>query len=116
MKLAAVCLPVTAFAVFAKDAWLAIVLVSLACGAHTAWSANIFTLASDCFPSKVVASITGLGGFAGGLGGLLLATLAPGFIITHFGYVPIFVLMGILHPLAYLSIKILIRNERVVGA
>ncbi len=115
MKIAAACLPLTAFAVFAKDAWLAIALVSLACGAHTAWSANIFTLASDCFPSKIVASITGLGGFAGGLGGLLLATLAPGFIITYFGYIPIFVLMGVLHPLAYLSIKFLIRNDKILG-
>ena len=115
MKIAAACLPITAFAVFAKDAWLAIVLVSLACGAHTAWSANIFTLVSDCFPSKIVASVTGLAGFAGGLGGLLLATLAPGFIITYFGYIPIFVLMGMLHPLAYLSIKFLIRNEKILG-
>ncbi len=115
LLLAAICLPFTAFAVFADHAWIAIILVGIACAAHAAWSANIFIMASDCFPLKIVASITGLGGFAGALGGLLLATLAPGFIITYFGYIPIFVFMGLLHPIAYFSVHMLIRDDKVIG-
>jgi len=103
-------LPVSATAVFAGHPWAAILLVSLACGAHNGWSANIFTLVSDCFPSRAVGSMTGLAGFAGGLGGLLIATLAPGYIVTYFGYVPIFVIMGLLHPLAFIAIAILVRR------
>ncbi len=106
MGISAACLPVTALAVMAGNAWVAILLVSLACGAHSSWSANIFTLVTDCFPSKSVASVTGLGGFAGGLGGLIIATMAPGYIVTYFGYIPVFILMGILHPLAFIAIQL----------
>jgi len=108
MLICALALPVSATAVLAGNAWVAILLVSLACGAHNGWSANMFTLTSDCFPSGAVGSVTGLGGFAGGIGGLLIATLAPGYIVTYFGYVPIFFLMGVLHPLAFAGILLLI--------
>ncbi|MBN2102992.1 MFS transporter [bacterium] len=111
MGISAACLPVTAFAVIAGNPWAAILLVGLALGAHSSWSANIFTLVADCFPSKAVGSVTGLGGFAGGLGGLLIATMAPGYIVTYFGYVPIFVLMGILHPLAFIAVHVNIKKQ-----
>jgi ACS family hexuronate transporter-like MFS transporter len=111
MLISAACLPVTAFAVLAGNPWTAILLVSLACGAHSSWSANIFTLSSDCFPSRAVGSVTGLAGFAGGLGGLIIATLAPGYIVTYFGYVPVFIMMGVLHPLAYIAIKVMVKKR-----
>ena len=114
MAICALFLPISATAVIAQNPWVAILLVSLACSAHNGWSANIFTLSSDCFPSRAVGSVTGLAGFAGGLGGLLIATLAPGYIITYFGYIPIFFLMGILHPLAFLGISLFIRKVRVI--
>lgn len=112
MALSAALLPITAFAVFAPSPWLAIALVSLACGAHNSWSANIFTLTSDCFPSRAVGSMTGLAGFAGGLGGLLFATLLPGYIVEYFGYVPIFVLMGVLHPIAYGCVHVFLNQDK----
>jgi ACS family hexuronate transporter-like MFS transporter len=114
MLICALLLPISATAVIVKNPWITILLVSLACSAHNGWSANIFTLVSDCFPSFAVGSVTGLAGFAGGLGGLLIATLAPGYIITYFGYIPIFFLMGILHPLAFVGITLLIRKVRVI--
>jgi len=113
MLITALFLPISATAVLASNPWVTILLVSLACGAHNGWSANIFTLVSDCYPSEAVGSVTGLAGFAGGLGGLLIATLAPGYIITYFGYVPIFFLMGALHPLAFVGIAIFIRETRM---
>lgn len=112
MLFSAACLPISAFAVLAESPWTAIVLVGLACGAHSSWSANIFTLVSDCFPSKAVGSVTGLAGFAGGLGGFLIASLAPGYIVTYFGYTPVFILMGVLHPLAYVVIAIFVKSKR----
>ncbi len=105
MLISASLLPITAFAVIANSPWVAILLVSLACGAHNSWSANIFTMCSDCFSTSSVGSVTGLAGFAGGFGGILLSALIPGFVVQYFGYVPVFILMGILHPLAYVFIK-----------
>ena len=113
MLITALFLPISATAVLAPNPWVTILLVSLACGAHNGWSANIFTLVSDCYPSHAVASVTGLAGFAGGIGGLFIATLAPGYIVTYFGYVPIFFLMGILHPLAFVAIAILVKSKRM---
>ena len=50
-------------------------VIGIAAAAHQAWSANIFSTASDMFPKRAVASVTGLGGMAGGLGGILLTAL-----------------------------------------
>ncbi len=108
MFLSASILPFTVYAVFAENPWMTIVLVGIACGAHNSWSANIFTMCSDCFKSESVGSVTGIAGFAGGVGGVLLSALIPGFVVQYFGYIPVFVLMGILHPLAYVFIRKLV--------
>lgn len=106
----ALCMPLSALAVLADNPWAAILLVSLACSAHNGWSANIFTLTGDCFDSTAVGSVTGLIGFAGGMGGVLIAGIAPGFIIQYFGYTPIFMLMGILHPIALICVHLFIKQ------
>ena len=64
--------------VFVKDAgdWTAVLLIGLACAAHQAWSANLFTTASDMFPKRAVASVVGLGGMAGSGLGFLFPILA----------------------------------------
>lgn len=51
--------------------WPAVVLIRIAGASHQAWSANLFTSASDMFPKKAVASVVGLGSMAGSLGGIL---------------------------------------------
>lgn len=55
--------------------WFAVIVIGLATSSHQAWSANIFTTVSDMFPKKAVASVTGIGGMFGGLGGILLTLL-----------------------------------------
>ncbi|MDU0371498.1 MFS transporter [Hymenobacter sp. ZK17L-C2] len=55
--------------------WLAVLVIGVAAAAHQAWSANIFTTVSDMFPKKAVASVTGIGGMAGGFGGIVLSAL-----------------------------------------
>lgn len=55
--------------------WFAVLVIGLATSAHQAWSANIFTTVSDMFPKKAIGSVVGIGGMAGGLGGMLLTAL-----------------------------------------
>jgi MFS transporter, ACS family, hexuronate transporter len=70
--------------------WVAVGLISLATAAHQGWSANLFTLVSDTFPRRAVASVVGIGGFAGSIAGMLIAT-ATGYLLQWTGsYVPIF--------------------------
>jgi ACS family hexuronate transporter-like MFS transporter len=64
-------LPVV-FATVTQNAWLAVLCIAVAAAAHQAWSANVFSLAGDMFPRRVVGSVTGLGGFAGSVGSIAL--------------------------------------------
>jgi ACS family hexuronate transporter-like MFS transporter len=52
--------------------WIPIVLIGIGGAAHQAWSANIFSTVGDMFPKKAIATITGIGGMAGGLGSFFL--------------------------------------------
>jgi MFS transporter, ACS family, hexuronate transporter len=55
--------------------WPATVLIGLAAAGHQGFSANLYTLTSDLFPSRAVASVVGIGGMAGALGGMLIAQI-----------------------------------------
>ena len=52
--------------------WVPVVLIGIGASAHQAWSCNIFTTVSDMFPKRTVASVTGIGGMAGGVGGIFV--------------------------------------------
>ena len=52
--------------------WLPVIIIGIAGAAHQAWSANIFTTVGDMFPKKAIATITGIGGLAGGLGSTMI--------------------------------------------
>ena len=108
LALCAICMPIAATAVLAPSPVLAIALVSLATAAHQGWSANLFTTVSDVFPKPAVASVTGMGGAMGGLGGFLFSGLLPGILITRFGYTPVFLMMGVFHLSALLIVHLLI--------
>jgi ACS family hexuronate transporter-like MFS transporter len=64
--------------------WLAVLVIGIAAAAHQAWSANIFTTVSDMFPKRAVGSVTGIGGMAGGLGGIALTALVQKRMFVHF--------------------------------
>jgi ACS family hexuronate transporter-like MFS transporter len=55
--------------------WVPVLLIGIGASAHQAWSANIFTTVSDMFPKKAIASVVGIGGMAGGLGGVIMSKL-----------------------------------------
>ena len=63
------------YAVTAVGDWAAVLLIGLAGAAHQAWSANLFTTVSDMFPKRAVASVIGIGGMAGALGGILFPVI-----------------------------------------
>ncbi|MBN1952378.1 MAG: MFS transporter [Bacteroidales bacterium] len=67
---AIIILPVSYVAI-TDNKWLAVVLIGIAAAGHQAWSANIFTLVSDVFPKKAVASVTGIGGMVGAVAGII---------------------------------------------
>jgi ACS family hexuronate transporter-like MFS transporter len=52
--------------------WIPVLLIGIGASAHQAWSANIFTTVSDLFPKSAIGSVVGMGGMAGGLGGVLI--------------------------------------------
>jgi MFS transporter, ACS family, hexuronate transporter len=84
--------------------WLVVALVGTATAAHQGWSANLFTLPSDMFPKAAVASVIGIGGMSGAIGGVLLQ-LATGYIVKWTNsYVPLFVIAC----LAYITSLIII--------
>jgi ACS family hexuronate transporter-like MFS transporter len=59
------------FVAITENQWIAVVLIGIAAAGHQAWSANIFTLVSDVFPKKAVASVTGIGGMVGAVAGIV---------------------------------------------
>jgi ACS family hexuronate transporter-like MFS transporter len=96
------------FASGAKDLWMAVALVSLAAAAHQGWSANLFTLTSDMFPRQAVGSVVGLGGFAGAVGGMLIAKIT-GYILEASGsYLPVFFVAAFAYLTALLVIHLLV--------
>lgn len=92
------------------ELWLTVALLSLATAAHQGWSANLFTTVSDIFPRKAVGSIVGIGGMAGAIGGMIVATLA-GFILQLTGsYLVLFIIAGSSYLVAFVLFNSLIPN------
>lgn len=103
------------------NTWYAVGLIAIACSAHQAWSANIFTTVSDMFPKKAVASVTGIGGMAGAVGGILIAW-AAGLLLKHFtaagnveiGYGILFVVCGSAYLTAWILMHLLVPKFRKI--
>ena len=108
MFIFALCVLPIMSAKYATNMWVAVALISLAAAAHQAWSANIFTVASDMFPKKAISSVVGIGGMAGSLGGVLFPIFV-GYILETYrqlgdstaGYNIIFFVCGLMYMLAW---------------
>jgi ACS family hexuronate transporter-like MFS transporter len=95
------------FATRVQSVWGAVALVSLATAAHQGWSANLFTFASDMFPPQAVGSVVGLGGFAGAVGGMLIAKVT-GYVLQMTGsYTTVLIIAGGAYLLALAVVQIL---------
>lgn len=87
--------------------WGAVALVSLATAGHQGWSANMFTFASDLFPRRAVASVVGIGGFGGAVGGMLIAAFTGWVLQVTGNYLPMFIIAGSTYLLALCVIHLL---------
>lgn len=95
--------------------WLPVLFIGIGASAHQAWSANIFTTVSDMFPKKAVASVVGIGGMAGGIGGVILTKLG-GALFDHYkalghietGYTIMFTICSVAYLIAWSVMKALV--------
>jgi ACS family hexuronate transporter-like MFS transporter len=108
MLVAALVIVPTMLAPRAPTMWTAVAIVSVAAAAHQWWSCNIFTIASDMFPRRAVATIVGLGGFSGAMGGVAFQRLT-GHILQQdpTAYGKIFVVCGLAYVVALTVIHLL---------
>jgi ACS family hexuronate transporter-like MFS transporter len=101
--------------------WIPVLLIGVGASAHQAWSANIFTTVSDMFPQKSVASVIGIGGMAGGLGGVLLTKLG-GWVFDyyktvndiHTGYMIMFGICALAYLVAWGVMKTLVPRHKEI--
>jgi MFS transporter, ACS family, hexuronate transporter len=95
------------YAPFAHNLWAVVGLVGLAAAAHQGWSANLFTVPSDTFPKAAVASVVGIGGMIGAIGGAILQAVTGYVVKLTNSYVPMFVLACSAYLVALLVIQLL---------
>lgn len=102
--------------------WLAVLIIGLAMAAHQAWSANIYTTVSDLFPKSATASVTGIGGMFGALGGILIAKTAGKLfdyykLIGHIetGYLIMFLICSVAYVIAWLIMHLLVPKMKSIG-
>lgn len=107
--------PVASIMFTGSNLWLTVAILGLATAAHQAWSANLYTLASDSFPRSAVASVIGLGGFGGSMGAMLVAKLIGWWLDkSHNSYGPIFLIAGGAYLLAFVIIQLLVPRIKLV--
>jgi len=102
--------------------WVPVLLIGVGASAHQAWSANIFTTVSDMFPQKSVASVIGIGGMAGGLGGVLLTKIG-GWVFDYYkalgdigtGYMIMFTICALAYLVAWAVMKALVPRHKEIS-
>jgi ACS family hexuronate transporter-like MFS transporter len=116
----AICVIPIVFAQYATNIWVAVGLISLAAASHQAWSANIFTTASDMFPKNTVSSVVGIGGMAGSVGGIIFP-LITGHLLDYYkvlgdltaGYNVLFMICGSSYLIAWLIMRWLTLSKSI---
>ena len=110
--------------------WWPAILIGLAAAGHQAWSANLFSTIGDMFPKGAIATITGIGAMAGGVGSMIIQKVAGnlftyaenagsafrflGFEGKPAGYFIIFCFCGIAYLLAWVIMKSLVPKYKPI--
>ena len=108
MIIAGLCVLPLLFVTGVDNMWLAVLLIGIALAGHQAFSTNLLSIPPDMFPKRAVGSVIGLGGFAGGIGGMIMAK-STGLVLdaTAGNYTLIFAMCTTVYFLAVLSIHLL---------
>lgn len=108
--------------------WVPILLISVGASAHQAWSANIFSTVGDMFPKSAIATVTGIGGMAGGIGSFFIQKGA-GMLFTYSGdtgmtfmgfegkpagYAIVFIFCAVAYLIGWIVMKILVPKYKVI--
>jgi ACS family hexuronate transporter-like MFS transporter len=101
--------------------WVPVLLIGIGTAAHQAWSANIFTTVSDMFPKKAIASVVGIGGMAGGIGGVIVTKIG-GALFDHYkklghietGYTIMFAFCACAYLIAWVVMKSLVPTYKPI--
>jgi ACS family hexuronate transporter-like MFS transporter len=101
--------------------WIPVLFIGIGASAHQAWSANIFTTVSDMFPKRAVGSVTGIGGMAGGIGGVLVSKVG-GALFDHYkalghietGYTIMFAFCAVAYLIAWAVMKALVPKYKPI--
>ncbi|MBP5336670.1 MAG: MFS transporter [Bacteroidales bacterium] len=113
-----------------NSAWWPAVLIGLAGAGHQAWSANLYSTIGDMFPKSTIASITGIGTTAGGIGSMIIQKVA-GNLFTHAeeagaafqflgfegkpaGYFVMFCFCGVAYLIAWVIMKTLVPKYKPI--
>jgi ACS family hexuronate transporter-like MFS transporter len=91
-----------------ESTWTAALLIGLAAACHQGFSANLYTITSDMFPARAVSSVVGIGGMAGAIGGLFIATIVGHVLQWTGSYKVPFLIAGSAYLLALLLIHALV--------
>jgi len=89
---------------------LAIVLFSIAFFGQQSWSTLVMIVPTDMFPRRIVASVAGLVGFGGAMGGIVSNLLAGRMLDLGLGYGAVFSIMGMCHVTAFVVILLTVRR------
>ena len=99
---------------------LAVAMICIGATAHQAWSANLFTTVSDMFPKKTVASVTGIGTMAGGIGGGVILQMLAGKLTDRFkdtpqtAYLIMFIICASSYLIAWTIMKLLVPRHKLI--
>lgn len=108
MIIAGLCVLPLLFVTGVSNMWLAVLLIGIALAGHQAFSTNLLSIPPDMFPKRAVGSVIGLGGFAGGIGGMIMAK-STGLVLdaTQGNYTIIFAICTTVYFLAVAAIHLL---------
>jgi len=101
LLLAALCAVPLLFVLQIDNAFVVVLIIGLGTAGHQAFSSNIFTMISDLYPRRAVATVAGLGGAAGAVGGMLIAKVT-GWSLEYLGtYLPVLIYAGLAYLIAF---------------
>lgn len=110
---AACIMPVSIVVAYAKSSTLAMAMICVVTFSHMVWMTNLTTVTNDLYPKRVVGSVAGIAAFGNGLGGAIFIGIT-GYVVQSFSYDAIFLVMGFMHPAAFLLFRALVRKPVTV--